>query len=84
MKEAFVGLEAYSESFQTSKMKLFEKIVTMNYFQSQSATLLKEVLHLNGFCMKFANFFRSAILQHTSEETYFEDTLALYEMAEPK
>ena len=85
MKENFVGSEAYLKSFQTSKMKLFEKINTMELFPDPVHNFVKRRTPSQWFSHEFSSFFfRSAILQHTSVEPYFEDPLALYETAEPK
>ena len=46
--------------------------------------LLKKGFHLSCFPMNFANLFRQAVLQHTSERPHLEDSLALSETAEPK
>ena len=58
------------------KESVYKEIVGLN--------LLKEGLHLSCFLMNFTNFFRQAILQHTSERPHLEDFLALSETAEPK
>ena len=34
--------------------------------------------------MNYVNFFSKAILQHASEQPHLEDSLVLYETAEPK
>ena len=76
-----------SENLQFSDFSMgYRKIVVKECLNEEiiGLNLLKKGFHLSCFPMNFANFFRQAILQHTSERPHLEDSLALSETAEPK
>ena len=75
----------FAEEIESSKKANVSRDSSESFNEEMiGLNLLKKGFHLSCFPMNFANFFRQAILQHTSERPHLEDSLALSETAEPK